>query len=207
MSIESFIKDEVFIPRLQQNGILLIYDAQRRYLDIAASLESEDIQFVNAATGSIESREAALHRLQVLGESTGSTKCLVVYVPKERPETDEQKQQDPFSIYALCGSVFPETDGDEYMNLCLRYKPDYDSDIRRVFSENENPSFDIINAVGGTGGWPTLMALLKVDSARDILFALLAPSQAQRDALKKDDSWVAEAKDLLKPKFPLPKTT
>ena len=198
MSIESFIRNEVFTPRLQQNGILLIYDAQRRYLDIAASLESDDVQFVNAATGSIESREAALQGLQVLGGTTGSTKCLVVYVPAERPGTDEQKQQDPFSIYALCGSVFPETDGDEYMNLCLRYKPDYDSDIRRVFSENESPSFDIINAVGGIGGWPTLMALLKVDSARDILFALLAPNQAQRDALKKDDSWVAEAKDLLK---------
>jgi len=83
------------------------YDAQRRYLDIAASLESEDVQFVTAATGSIESREAALQGLQELGGTTGSTKCLVVYVPTERPETDEQKQQDPFSIYALCCSVFP----------------------------------------------------------------------------------------------------
>jgi hypothetical protein len=54
MSIESFIKNEVFIPRMQQNGILLIYDAQQRYLDIAASLATEDVQFVNAAKGSIE---------------------------------------------------------------------------------------------------------------------------------------------------------
>lgn len=56
----------------------------------------------------------------------------------------------------------------------------------------------MIDAVGGGTGWPQLQALLKVDSARDILFALLAPTEAQKAALKGQDGWVTEAKSLLK---------
>ena len=36
-----------------------------------------------------------------------------------------------------------------------------------------------------------------MESARDILFALLAPSAGQKEALKGQDAWVAEAKELL----------
>ena len=56
----------------------------------------------------------------------------------------------------------------------------------------------MIDAVGGGTGWAQLQALLKVDSARDILFALLAPTEAQKAALKGQDGWVTEAKSLLK---------
>ena len=36
-------------------------------------------------------------------------------------------------------------------------------EIRRIFEENPNPSFDVIDAVGEGTNWPTLQALLKVD--------------------------------------------
>jgi len=39
---------------------------------------------------------------------------------------------------------------------------------------------------------------LKVDSARDILFALMAPTEAQVQALKSQEGWASEARDLLR---------
>jgi hypothetical protein len=33
---------------------------------------------------------------------------VLIYVPAKRPETDEQKQIDPFALYAECGAVFPK---------------------------------------------------------------------------------------------------
>ena len=47
-------------------------------------------------------------------------------------------------------------------------------------------------------GWPSLRALLGVESGRDILLALLAPSPRQDEALKGSEAWVAKARDLLK---------
>lgn len=101
-----------------------------------------------------------------------------------------------FALYIVCGSVFPDGDGDEYQNLCLAAKPDHTTQIRRIFSENPDPPFAVIDAVGGGTGWPNLQALLKVESARDILFALLAPSEFQEKALKGQDAWVSEAREL-----------
>jgi hypothetical protein len=156
---------------------------------------------VDASESSIESREAALAALQEMGASANpAVRQLLVYVPAPAPMTDEQKQRDPFSIYAEMGGCFPDplNSGDDYLALCLKARPDHATAIRGIFAENPNPTFAMIDAVGGGAGWPQLQALLKVDSARDILFALLAPADWQKTALKGQDGWVSEAKSLLK---------
>jgi hypothetical protein len=151
----------------------------------------------DASDSSIESRYAALESLQDLGRADSGVAGLLIYVPAARPLTNEARQRDPFAIYEACGAVFPEGDGDEYLNLCLRAKPDYTTEVRKIFADNPNPAFAVVDAIGGGGGWPSLQALLHVESVRDILFALLAPSDAQRDALKAEVGWLSEAKDLL----------
>jgi len=70
--------------------------------------------------------------------------------------------------------------------------------VRALFEQDSNPSFAVIDAIGGGLSWPNLRATLKVESTRDILFSLLVPSGAQQDALKASEGWVTEAKDLLK---------
>jgi hypothetical protein len=61
---------------------------------------------------------------------------------------------------------------------------------------HSNPSFAVIDAVGDGLGWPNLRALLGVESARDILVTLLAPSDAQLKALQGQKNWVVEAREL-----------
>jgi hypothetical protein len=134
--------------------------------------------------------------LHALGQPNSPLEGLLVYVPAAKSLTDEAKQRDPFSLYAACGAVFPDGDGDEYLNLCLKAKPDHAPEIRRIFDGDPNPPFAVIDAVGAGAGWPTLQATLHVESARDILFALLAPSDAQARALRGRDAWLAEAKTL-----------
>jgi hypothetical protein len=70
-----------------------------------------------------------------------------------------------------------------YPSLCLKAKPDYTTEIRRLFGQDPWPSFVLIDNVGGGLQWPTLRTLLQTESARDILFALLVPSAKQREAL------------------------
>ena len=103
---------------------------------------------MDASESSIESRDAAIQALLDLGNPKTKLEGLIVHVPASKPLTDEQKQADPFSIYAECGGVFPEDDGDEFVNLCLKAKPDFATEIRRIFAENPSPSFGIVDAVG-----------------------------------------------------------
>ncbi|RIK38876.1 MAG: PglZ domain-containing protein [Chloroflexi bacterium] len=197
MSIKEFIQTQILLPRLQQTGVLIVYDPDRRYHDLCLALATENRQVVDASEGSLASREAALAALQELGRPKPTLEGLLIYVPAPAPQDDTARQRDPFSIYAACGRLFPEGDGDEYQSLCLKAKPDHATEIRRLFADNPNPDFAVIDRVGGGASWPQLQALLDVESAREILFALLAPTDDQKDALKGQEAWGAEAKVLL----------
>jgi hypothetical protein len=135
--------------------------------------------------------------MRKFGQPNPPIEGILIYVPARAPRTDEEKQRDPFAVYGAAGAFFPESDGDEYESICIKARADYATEIRRIFNENPSPSFEVIDAVGGGNAWPNLQSLLKVDSARDILFALLAPSHAQKEALKSQPAWVGECQTLL----------
>jgi hypothetical protein len=196
MRIETFIHQEILAPRIADKGVLVVYDPERRYHGTCTSLADERCRVVDASDSSILSREKAAQALVELGQ--GRIDYLLVYVPTSAPLTDEARQQDPFSPYAACGRVFPDGDGDRFESLCESAKPDQLLELRRIFEADPSPSFAVIDALGGGIGWPNLRALLNVESGRDILLALMAPSAAQEQALKAGDTWVSEARELLK---------
>ena len=153
---------------------------------------------VDASESSIESRLAAIEALREVGRPKSDLDAVLIYVPKRRSETEEEQQVDPFSIYAASGARFPRDDGDDYLSLCLRAKPDHSTEVRRVFAGSPSgPAFSVIDAIGGGASWPQLRAALKVESGREILVALLAPSVAQIDALKAQEGWGDEAREFL----------
>lgn len=196
MSIQKFIQEQVLAPRLAKQQVLVVYDAEQRYRDACLAMAHDKLKVVDATDSSILARAEAIRLLNELGAHT--IEKLLVYVPAPKPLEDEDKQKDPYALYGACGSVFPNGDGDNYLSICLKAKPDHATQVRALFEQNSNPSFAVIDAIGGGLSWPNLRATLKVESTRDILFSLLVPSGAQQDALKANESWVAEAKELLK---------
>jgi len=145
--------------------MLVVYGSDRLYHDLCLEMATETLKVVDASKSSITSREEALKTMKQLGSSNTALKTMkqlgssntalkgfLIYVPAKAPETDEEKQIDPFSLYSVCGSVFPDGVGDEYMHICLKAKPDHGTEIRRIFSENPIPAFAVIDAVGGGKG-------------------------------------------------------
>ncbi len=196
MSIADFIQNKIFRPRLQKTGCLVVYDPAGHYQAVCTGMADETLRVVDASRSSIESRIAAMQSLRdvINRQLTG----ILVYVPAKAPESDEERQADPFAPIAAAGAMFPEGDGDSFESLCLKAKPDHATAIRAIFAQDASPGFAVLDAIGGGLGWPNLRALLAVESARDILFALLVPSDAQKAALKGSDSCVSEARDLLR---------
>ncbi len=198
MSIAEFIKSHIFLPRLRQKGCLVVYDPDLRYRDICLDMAKDTLTVVDATESGLESRSNALFELRSFGHPNTTKEGVLVYVPVHAPITDEEKQHDPFALYSACGGLFPDGAGDEYEQICLRAKPDHATEIRKVFAENPTPAFAVIDAIGGGANWPNLRALLKVESANDILFALLTPNSQQESSLKAGDTWVQEGRDFLR---------
>lgn len=153
MSIQTFIQQEILAPRLSKRGVLVVYDPERRYRETCFALADKRYEVVDASESSILSREQASQALVALGK--GQLDKLLVYVPVAQPLTEEAKQADPFVAYGACGEVFPAGDSDSLLSLCLKAKPDQTMAIRQIFESDPNPSFAVIDAVGGGLGWPS----------------------------------------------------
>ena len=199
MSITAFIRDTILRPRLLEAGCMVVYDPDRRYQAICASFGDDRVRVVDASESSIESRLAAIEALREVGRPKSDLDAVLIYVPKRRSETEEEQQVDPFAIYAVSGAMFPRDDGDDYLSLCLRAKPDHSTEVRRVFAGSPSgPAFSVIDAIGGGASWPQLRVALKVESGREILVALLSPSPLQAEALKAQEGWSDEAREFLR---------
>jgi len=197
MKFTEFIQNKIFRPRLLKNSCLAVYDPERRFREVCRQMASDTIVVVDATESSLESRQAALETLAKLGEPNSPLEGLLVYVPAKKPVDDEEKLIDPFAVYAAAGAVFPEGASDEYLQLCLNLKTGYGAEIRQLFKENAAPTFAMIDAVGGGLNFPQLRALLGVESAREMLLALLAPSEKQKLSLKDETGWETEARQLV----------
>lgn len=194
MTIREYIRDQVFARRAQDRGCLVIYDPSRRYRDVALSLASEKRAVIDVGESIIQNREAAAEALERL--AAGTIHQMILWIPAARPVDQEEKQKDPFAVFAEIGELFPKGDGDEFADICRRAKSDHVSEINRMFEEGE-PTFDMIDALEEGGSWPKLKTLLNVGSSKEILASILSPSESQKDALKSDPTWSNEARDFV----------
>jgi len=195
MTIGEHIRTEIFSKRLQRGQALVIYDPERRYREVALSMAGHGCEVLDASKSVIEQRELAMRALQRLG--AGQLDDLVVWSPAKPPVTDDDHQQDPFSVLAKVGAQFPVGDSDTYHSICRRAKPDHLPEIDRLFADGQAPSFEMVDALDKGGAWPRLKTTLGVESSKEILVALLAPRSAQMEALDKDATWVEEARDFV----------
>lgn len=198
MGLKEFIANSILRSRLEKDHIVVVYDPERRYAGICQEMEQDGIAVVDASESSLESRFQAMDELVALGQPQPGKKALLVYVPAAKPRTDQEKLNDPFAIYGEAGSVFPKDDGDSYQGICLKAKPAGETEIRRVFDQDPNPSFAVIDAIGGGDQWPQLRAVLNGQSAKELLLGLLCPTDRQIGDLKQTEGWASEAKDFLR---------
>lgn len=198
MKFAEFIVEKIFKPRLATKCSLIVYDAPRRFREVCLAMKSEKIVVIDASDESLDARFAALNALGELSRPQTRREGLLVYVPTRKPASETQKEFDPFAVYAESGAVFPDGASDDYLQLCLQFKPAHEKEIRRLFAQSDAPDFAAVDAIGGGVNFPLLNSLLGAESAREILRSLLAPNAAQSAKLNENEIWNAEAKELFK---------
>lgn len=194
MSIEAYIKNDILQRRLAESSVLVVYDKALRYKGLCAELASDGCSVIDVSEGSLATRLQAIKALSQLA----SGQQLLVYVPKSAPLEEEEKQKDPFALYAVAGSIFPdpERSGDNYIDICLKAKPDQATEIRALFEKNTQPSFDVINAIGGGANWPTLQAALGAEGAVNLLLKFMVAQSEVQTKIAGQASWLVEVQSL-----------
>ena len=191
MKIKEYIKS-VIGGRIAKAECLVLYDPERRYRDLALALESPQCRVIDTSAGVIQSREEATAIWLQMGAVSGGSGHLILYLPTPKPITSEGKQLDPFQVFALGGDVFPRGDGDTYLALCQQGKPGLQDQIYELFEGGAEPSFNTVDALDGGSTWPQLRTILSVESLKEIVVALLCPTDAQKSTLEKERNWLNE---------------
>jgi len=58
--IKAFIQQEILVPRLQKEGVLVVYDPEERYRELCMELGNGSVSVIDTWAGSIPGREKAL---------------------------------------------------------------------------------------------------------------------------------------------------
>lgn len=190
MAIAEFIKKH-FIKRLERSSCLVIYDPASRYKELVQNMAGNGCKVIDGSDSTILAREASMDAWRDLAEHKDGLKYLIIYLPIRKPIKEHEKQKNPYQIFAIGGSEFPADDGDEYKALCHKAMPDHVAEIDKLFAAGM-PDFATIDALEKGNSWPTLRTLLKEESPREILVAVISPSDAQKKALLADAAWVPE---------------
>jgi len=195
MKITDFIQT-TFRERADKAGALVVYDAAKRYRSLVRAMSGKRCIVLDATESFIEAHENAVECWSDMGNPGTSDNRLIIYVPMDRPKSPEEHCHDPFSGIAAGSDWFPRSDDDSFQSLCEKAKPDHRDKIRELFASG-TPDMPTIDAVEGGNHWPQLQTMLGMESAAEIIVALLVPTYEQQQKMKASDAWLNEAKGLL----------
>lgn len=194
--IREFIKKH-FEKKLESGSGLVVYDSELFYRDIVLGLESEVVKVFDASKNVVTAREEALEYW--VNEMPKKEQAKVVlYVPFQFSHDADEKISDPFIIFSSGGTVFPNEAADDYKQLCIASLPEKEDKIEAIFAEEHTPSFATIDALKGGNTYPKLKSGLNAGSGKEILMAILVPSETQLNFLSTDKTWMKELRSFSK---------
>lgn len=185
--------------RLDQEECLVVYDPAGRYRPAAEALDADHRTVIYGDEGTIEGRENAMEAWLEIGKSSPGEKQLLIYLPTEKPSLgDDADLDDPYIPFIAGGGLFPSSDAENYMALCIAAKENHEEQIRSLFEEKDEPSLDAIEAIDQGASYPQLQTVLSVESNREILRSLLSPTENQKQNLEENDVWKTDCQTFAK---------
>ncbi|MDC0322995.1 PglZ domain-containing protein [Akkermansiaceae bacterium] len=197
MTFSEFIASEIFLPRLREFRILVVYDEFNRYHEVCQSLASDQCTVILADKRPISAREEAMRRWIAMGDDTTFQSQMLIHC-SEKPPLGDEKQQEPFAGYTTTGGSFPSKASDGFKDLCHRFLIDRRTEIDQLFAGDTEPTFDLIdNLSSAEHSHPRLQTIFGTSEVSKILLAFLgAPSGSHDTQLSENTDWIPEIRNL-----------
>jgi hypothetical protein len=186
MTFAEYLLDNIFLPRLQERRVLVVFDPQKRYLEICQQLQSEQCRVVPTEGRPISSRQEAMERWMEMGADTTFQSQMLLYCVEAPPVPGSDAHlAHPFAAYMAIGHQFPSLRaGVDFKQLCHRFLRGRTAEVEQLFAGAE-PTFAMIDSlVEGSNAVARLKALFGSADATQIIRRFLVPNEAQEKALE-----------------------
>ena len=183
MRFSSFLHKKL-VDLLEDRRIVVWYDGEGDFADFVRSkLAGEGSgQSGFPATEIIDTRESVLkarrradeiYRLMNESDDPSQRKrCMLIYIPRRRGVTEEEKMRDPFEVYALAGAAFGDTEDQKIESLARQAMPDRAEEITRLFREAK-PDVALLDSLEQARHWPLLNDVFGSETPAEIIAAAL----------------------------------
>lgn len=105
-------------------------------------------------------------------DATLKNQHLLIYCPRRRGRTDEQRCEDPFEVFAVFGAVFGDKESESLQSLARQAMPERAAEIDRLFAEGR-PTLSMLDNLQDGQSFPLLQDCLGSDAPFDVAAQVL----------------------------------
>ncbi len=172
MKISSFLHKKL-ADLLNNRRIVVWYDAEGDFKAFAAGFSAPNCEVLSAEASVLKTRRRAddVYRLMNESENTAEReRCLLIYIPRRRGATEDEKMRDAFEVYAMAGAGFGysalEPEGLE--SLAKQAMPQKTEEITRLFLEGK-PDITLLDGLEKAQRWPLLNDVFRTETPADVI--------------------------------------
>lgn len=197
MTFTTFLRKKL-VDLLERRRILVWYDAEGDFVDFAAELQVANCEVILATESLLKARRRADEMYLDTNESAGlsDTRNLLIYVPRCRGATEDERMQDPFEVYALAGAAFGDTEDQKIESLARVAMPEKAEEIRRLF-EDGRPTVALLDQLEETQCYPVLRQVFRTESSSEVI-ALALGDMSKAETVDQTPGCMEELRRLLK---------
>jgi hypothetical protein len=155
---------------LNDRRIVVWYDAYGDFKSFAAAFNAPNCEVLSAETSVLKTRRRADEVYRLMNESENPSerdRCLLIYIPRRRGVTEDEKMRDPFEVYAMAGAPFGDTEDQKIESLARQAMPQKADEITRLFREGK-PNIALLDGLEKTQRWPLLHDVFRTETPADI---------------------------------------
>jgi hypothetical protein len=160
---------------LEEKQVVVWYDDDGALRDLAARFHAPNCRVVSASDSVLQARREADRVFRGLNDSDNPelrNANLLIYCPRQRAKQDDDRCQDPFEVFAVCGVTFGDKPNEKIQSLARQAMPDRTAEIDRIFDEGE-PTLAMLDGLKAGMSYPLVKDCLGTDSPLDVAARVL----------------------------------
>ncbi len=170
MKFSSFLHKRL-VDLLNERRIVVWYDAEKDFQVFAAALNAPNCEVLSADASVLKTRRRADQIYRLMNETENPAerdRCLLIYIPRRRGATEDEKMRDPFEVYAMAGAAFGDTEDQKIESLARQAMPQKAEEITRLFREGR-PDIALLDGLEKAQRWPLLNEVFRTETTADVI--------------------------------------
>jgi len=174
MTVSAHIHRQL-VDLLEEKRVVVWYDDDAVLRDLAGRFKAPNCRLVDTSDSILQARREADRVFRGLNDPDDAelrAVNLLIYCPRRRGQRYEDRYQDPFEVFAVCGATFGDKPTETLQSLARQAMPDRTAEIDRLFEEGK-PTLAMLDGPKAGASYPLVKDCLGTDSPLDVAAQVL----------------------------------